>query len=61
MTAENNPLMAVGMTMRSAVCHGVAPAPSEADAQVLGHRRQRVIRDRVDDRDDREAHHEARR
>ena len=45
--------------MRTAVCQGVAPAPSEASAQVLGHAGERVLGDRVDDRDDREAHHEA--
>jgi hypothetical protein len=52
MTAEKSPLIAVGNTMRVAVCHGVAPAPSEAA-------RRCVFSDRINDGNDREAHHEA--
>ena len=59
MIAENRPLIAVGITMRNAVCQGVAPAPSEPARRWSGTRGERVLGDRVDDRDDREAHHEA--
>ena len=35
-TAENRPLMAVGMMMRMAVCQGVAPQPSDAERRCSG-------------------------
>ena len=35
-TAENSPLIAVGTTTRTAVCQGVAPAPSEAERRWSG-------------------------
>ncbi len=36
MQAENRPLMAVGITIRTAVCQGVAPAPSDAPRRCSG-------------------------
>ena len=59
MMAENSPLIAVGSTMRMAVCQGVAPAPSEAARRWIRHGGERVLRDGVDDGNDGEAHHEA--
>jgi hypothetical protein len=34
--ALKRPLIAVGMMIRTAVCHGVAPAPSEAPRRCSG-------------------------
>ncbi len=36
MRAEKSPLIAVGTTIRTAVCHGVAPAPREAERRCSG-------------------------
>jgi GTP cyclohydrolase III len=58
MIAEKIPLAAVGRTIRTAVCHGVAPAPRDASRRCSG-TLERVLRERVDDRHDGEAHHEA--
>ena len=59
MTAEKSPLMAVGITIRVAVCQRRRAAAERRRPQVVRDARERVLGDRVDDRDDREAHHEA--
>ena len=53
------PGLAVGSTTRAAVCQRLAPSASEAAVRCCGHARERVLGDREDDRDHREAHREA--
>ena len=59
MTAEKMPGLAVGSTTRVAVCQRLAPSASEPAVRCCGTFEKRVLGDREDDRDHREAHREA--
>ena len=58
MTAEKMPERAVGRTIARGRLPSRRAAPERGGPQVHGDARERVLGERVDDRDDREPHHE---